>query len=310
MSALTDEIDLFLQLGRAEGWSKQTVDAYRRRLDALAEFLKQRGVVRVADVMNSDLDAYMIHLVERDLKRSSRQTYGASIREFFRRMQERGKVLRNPARDLPMPDDDDVELPKAPLDEAEVIELFASLPRSTAIELRTILHLELLYSCALRLGESVALDLVHVDLHRRVVHVVAGKGGKDRVVPMMGGVVAALTSYLAVRRTLLRGPDHGALLIDQYGKRLDGQAIQQVLRRLSQRRGADKTSLHPHLFRHSIAVHLLRGGADIRHVQAFLGHASLETTKIYLRLVPGRLKEDYDAAMPMIDVGQITSVEP
>ena len=68
-------------------------------------------------------------------------------------------------------------------------------------------------------------------------------------------------------------------------------------------RGPDMQRLHPHLFRHSIAVHLLRGGADVRYIQEFLGHADLDTTKIYLRLVPGHLREDYDAAMPEIEVG-------
>ena len=63
-----------------------------------------------------------------------------------------------------------------------------------------------------------------------------------------------------------------------------------------------KTRLYPHLFRHSVAVHLLQNGADIRHVQQFLGHKELDTTKIYLRMVPGRLKEDYEKAMPEINI--------
>jgi site-specific recombinase XerD len=76
-----------------------------------------------------------------------------------------------------------------------------------------------------------------------------------------------------------------------------------TFRALNARRGPEARQLHPHLLRHSIAVHLLRGGADGRHIQAFLGHGSLDTTKIYLRLVPGHLAEDYDKAMPEIAVG-------
>jgi len=109
----------------------------------------------------------------------------------------------------------------------------------------------------------------------------------------------------AVRRTLLKGPDHGALLISQYGRRMAQPSVYGFFDDLNRQRGPDARHLHPHLFRHSIAVHRLRGGADIRYIQAFLGHASLDTTKIYLRLVPGRLKEDYDRAMPEINVGQL-----
>jgi len=85
--------------------------------------------------------------------------------------------------------------------------------------------------------------------------------------------------------------------------RLQDYVIGGVLRGMNRRRKKGMPRLHPHLFRHSIAVHLLHGGADVRHVQMFLGHASLETTKVYLRMVPGRLREAYDAAMPEIAVG-------
>jgi site-specific recombinase XerD len=73
--------------------------------------------------------------------------------------------------------------------------------------------------------------------------------------------------------------------------------------RYSRGHSAPEVRLHPHLLRHSIAVHLLQHGADVRYIQQFLGHANLDTTKVYLRLVPGRLKEDYDRAMPEIAVG-------
>jgi len=80
-------------------------------------------------------------------------------------------------------------------------------------------------------------------------------------------------------------------------------ALAALFNGMNDKRGPDAKHLHPHLFRHSIAVHLLRGGADLRHIQAFLGHSSLNTTKIYLRMVPGRLKEEYEKAMPEIAVG-------
>jgi site-specific recombinase XerD len=106
---------------------------------------------------------------------------------------------------------------------------------------------------------------------------------------------------LLVRRSLLKGPDHGALLLSSIGLRMTDRATRDVFKEINKRR-TGKRHVHPHLLRHSVAVHLLRGGADVRHVQEFLGHASLGTTKIYLRLVPGRLKEDYEKSFPAIAV--------
>ena len=97
--------------------------------------------------------------------------------------------------------------------------------------------------------------------------------------------------------------DHGALLVSQYGQRWKRMSVYNFFTKLNEARGPSARNLHPHLFRHSIAVHLLRGKADIRYIQELLGHADLDTTKHYLRLVPGHLREDYDAAMPDIATG-------
>jgi len=181
--------------------------------------------------------------------------------------------------------------------------LFAALPRRTAFDLRNACLLELLYGCALRISEACALNVTDIDLVSRALTVRNGKGGQDRVVAMTKTAVAAVKDYLAVRRSLLKGPDHGALYLSQYGKRLKMMSVYGFFADLNAARGPDARHLHPHLFRHSIAVHLLRGKASIRHVQELLGHANLNTTKHYLRLVLSHLREDYDAAMPNIAVG-------
>ena len=160
-----------------------------------------------------------------------------------------------------------------------------------------------LYGCGLRRSEVVGLDLSDVDLVARTLLVRDGKGGQNRLLPLPDTAAVAVKDWLALRRTLLRGPDHGELFIGQRGDRLSPDAVNLVFHYLNRRRGPDVRHVYPHLLRHSIAVHLLRGGADVRHIQAFLGHANLDITKIYLRLVPGRLKEEYDQAMPEIYVG-------
>jgi len=111
-------------------------------------------------------------------------------------------------------------------------------------------------------------------------------------------VVAALRDYLALRRTLVQGPDRGALFLGEDGERLRITAFRQWLKRFARKVLGAERRVFPHLFRHSFAVHLLLGGADIRHVQELLGHADLDTTRIYLRLLPEELRADYEAAMP------------
>lgn len=295
-----DAIAAITAAKEAAGNQPRTVSANHRRLQQLGVFLAKRGISSVADVTAADLDAAFVSHAQRGLRQTTRLVYASTVREFFRCCQDRGWILRNPAVDLPIPDDGDLPLPEQPLDEAEVAELLASLPRRDVVDLRNRAHIELLYGCALRLAESVRLDLTDLDFSRCTLQVRAGKGGYDRTIPMMPGTMGAVQDYLAVRRTLLRGPDVGVLLLDRHGRRIREDLLPGILRRLGRKRGR---RLHPHLFRHSIAVHLLRGGADIRHVQQFLGHASVETTKIYLRLVPGHLREEYDRAMPAIAVG-------
>jgi integrase/recombinase XerC len=302
---ITEAIEEFVRQKTVENRSPRTLMMYRKRLDSLVKHLQRSGALRLADVRDTDLHNWMLAMLQRDLKWSTRMGFASTVREFFRFAQERGWVLRNPSCDLPVTYDSDQPLPQPPLEESEVEALLADLPRADVIDLRNRAHIELLYGCALRLAESVALDISDVSFSRRLVVVRDGKGGKGREVPLMKGTAAAVKDYLAVRRTLLRGPDHEALLLNRRGKRLQDYVIGGVLREINRRRARGLTRLHPHLFRHSVAVHLLHGGADVRHVQMFLGHSSLETTKIYLRMVPGRLREDYDAAMPAIVINVI-----
>lgn len=292
----------YLAQRAAEGIALASLTGFRKRLKPMYRFLARRGVRKAADITPADLDAYLTGMAARGVSWRSRRSIASTIRALFRWCQERGLVLANPARDLPVAEADDDELPQAPLSEAEVNDLLAGMPRSDATDLRNRAHLELLYGCALRLTESLNLDVADLDLERRVLRVRDGKGGKDRLLPIPRGAWGAVQDYLAVRRELLRGPDHGALLLTRTGIRLPERAVRRWFQRLNLGRGADAPHLHPHLFRHSIAVHLLRGGADIRHVQQYLGHANLETTKVYLRMVPGHLREAYDAAMPVIAV--------
>jgi site-specific recombinase XerD len=302
------EIERYLRHGQSTGWVDATVRHYRIELVGMIAFLRRRGCRRLADVLPADLDAYMQHLLDIGRAQRSRVHIAETIRRFFRWLQDGGRLVTCPARTLPVPEDGKAPLPQDPLSEGEVQAIFDSFPRGTVTDLRNCCMLELLYGCGLRRAECVALDVDDIDLTRRTLHVRQGKGSQDRLMPVMQTALAAVKDYLAVRVQLVQGVDNGALFIaSQSGRRLGAISIAQLFRALRKARGPDAPWLHPHLLRHSIAVHLLRRGADIRYIQQFLGHSCLDTTKIYLRLVPGHLKKDYDAAMPEFAIGLVTA---
>ena len=295
-----DDIETYLAERAATTLMASSVMTERYLFRRILAWIHTSGIQRWASLTPDHLDAFLHQLSLDGLAVKTRDHYYWVLTGLCQWLVERGKVIANPARRLdPIIATGQEPLPPPPLSQADIAQVFALLPRRHAVDLRNRLQVELCYSCGLRLAESVALALTDLDLNRRTIVVRAGKGDHDRMLPLMTGTMLAAREYLTVRRDLLRGPDHGALLLGSEGQRLNIKELGKVLRRVSK---VLAKRVHPHLLRHSIAVHLLRSGADVRHIQHFLGHTSLDTTKIYLRLVPGQLREDYEEAMPAIAV--------
>ena len=155
---------------------------------------------------------------------------------------------------------------------------------------------ELLYGAGLRVGELVSLDCPAVDLSERLVRV-SGKGGNDRVVPFGAPAARAIAHYLAVGRPAFANAESGdALFLGEAGGRWDQRRARAAVHKLAT--AADVADVAPHALRHSAATHLLHNGADLRDVQEFLGHASLNTTQRYTRVDPARVAAAYLQAHP------------
>lgn len=296
---LHDELDAYLARRAAAAFRPATVRTHRLLIGGFIRWLGEQGHRKWTTVTAAQVDAYLLYLADAGWLASSRKTAACAMRRFGRWLLDAGKVLRDPTTDIHLPDPDEEPLPPAPLSEEQVAAVCATVGRDTVVDLRVRLHLELLYACALRNSEAIHLDLSDVDLDNRTLLVRDGKGGRSRMLPLLPSTLHAAADYLALRRELLHSPDHGALLLAHSGRRLPKWWMQDHLHKLS---GTIGFRVFPHLLRHSIAVHLLRRGTDIRYIQQFLGHEDLETTKVYLRLVPGQLREDYDAAMPVFPV--------
>jgi integrase/recombinase XerC len=202
------------------------------------------------------------------------------------------RISGNPAHD--------VRAPKAArrlphtLDADQMARLL-QIPAGDQLSARDRAIMELLYSSGLRLAELVGLTLTSIDLQDRVVRVL-GKGSKARIVPVGRAAVTALRTWLR-ERGALAGPGECALFVGRTGKRLGARAVQMRVALWARRQGLGM-HVHPHLFRHSFASHLLESSGELRAVQELLGHADISTTQIYTHLDFQHLARIYDATHP------------
>jgi site-specific recombinase XerD len=180
-------------------------------------------------------------------------------------------VLHNPARVLRLPTS--TSLPRGILTIAQAHRLMTAPYPGSPIGLRDRAILELVYGTGLRLGEATRTDVTDLDLRAKLLLVRNGKGRKDRIVPIGGAAAAALDTYLTESRP--------ALFLARTGARLSAISLRARIQLAARRLGLRLT---PHALRHTCATHLLRGGADLRHVQALLGHRRLTTTALYTRV--------------------------
>jgi integrase/recombinase XerC len=179
--------------------------------------------------------------------------------------------------------------------DADQMARLLEIPAGGGLTARDRALMELLYSSGLRLAELVALDVGDIDLKDRTVRVL-GKGRKSRIVPVGRLALASLRAWLKERASLAAA-DELALFVGRGGRRLGPRAIQARVDYWAKRQGLG-VHVHPHLFRHSFASHLLESGGELRGVQELLGHADISTTQIYTHLDFQHLARIYDAAHP------------
>jgi integrase/recombinase XerC len=216
----------------------------------------------------------------------------SALRTFFGFLLREGLLRHNPALDIRAPKAGR-RLPHA-LDVDQMGRLLA-MPATGALGQRDLAMMELLYSSGLRLAELVGLNVADLDLADRTVRVL-GKGSKTRIMPVGRQAVTALQGWLRQRASLAAAGE-SAVFITQRGRRLGARAVQLVVARRARAQGLPM-GVHPHLFRHSFATHLLESSRDLRAVQELLGHASISTTQIYTHLDFQHLARIYESSHP------------
>jgi integrase/recombinase XerD len=282
-------IDAFLEMMAAErGAARHTLDAYRRDLADFRRFLG-RGGVELGAATGEDIRTYLAELAGRGMRPSTTVRRLAAIRQYFRFLYLEGRRGDDPTTHIDTPKQSR-RLPKL-LEEEEIEALIAAArARSGPDALRLVALLELLYATGLRISELVGLPLSALAPDRTVL-TVRGKGGKERMVPVGSAAREALSTWLGVRTFYVVDPSRQRWLFPSRGRggHLTRQRVAQLLKRLAPEAGIDPARLSPHVLRHAFASHLVAHGADLRAVQAMLGHADIATTQIYTHVQTERL---------------------
>jgi len=293
-------------MGSERRLSAHTDSSYARDLRALVAWCDRQGLADWSALDSQHIRRFAAHSHALGLAPRSIQRRLSAVRSFFEfllreapaeaargaRGRRAPRVTLNPALE--------VRAPKSPrrlpqtLDADQMARLL-EIPAGGGLTARDRALMELLYSSGLRLAELVGLNLSDIDLRDRTVQVL-GKGRKARIVPVGRLALAALRAWLR-ERAALAAAGESALFVGRGGRRLGPRAIQARVDYWAKRQGLG-VHVHPHLFRHSFASHLLESGGELRGVQELLGHADISTTQIYTHLDFQHLARIYDAAHP------------
>ncbi|WP_281281641.1 site-specific tyrosine recombinase XerD [Blastococcus colisei] len=292
------------------GLAPNTIASYRRDLRRYAEYLAAAGVRGLGEVAESDVSGFLAALRQGDddhppLSATSAARAVVAVRGLHRFALLDGIVPDDVAHEV-RPPTPARRLPKA----VPVESVVALIEAAGAVEaprgLRDRALLELLYGTGARISEAVGLAVDDLDRGQAAVRL-AGKGGKERVVPVGSYALRAVEDYLVRARPALAangltgkrgGVRGGTLFLNVRGGPLSRQSAWAILRSAAERAGLEPATVSPHTLRHSFATHLLDGGADVRVVQELLGHASVTTTQVYTLVTVDRLREVYATSHP------------
>ena len=294
-------VEQFLNYTTVErGLSPNTIAAYRNDLTQFVDFLQSRdsslqGNGSWKRIDTEALTAFVLDLHERGYSDKTKTRKVASTKALFGFLLEEGVIDKNPMEDFASPGVGE-SLPET-LSVEEIDALLSVEEAATPMSLRDRAMIEIMYATGVRVSELVSLDIDDVDLDENFVRCM-GKGSKERIIPVHDEAVEAVRVYLQDGRESLAGPAAGrALFVSRKGGRLTRQALWLILKGRAQAAGIER-KITPHTLRHSFATHLLIGGAQLRHVQELLGHASITTTQVYTHLTSEHVRAQYESSHP------------
>ncbi|GAA6529787.1 MAG: tyrosine recombinase XerD [Prevotella sp.] len=276
----------YLKLERS--YSPNTVEAYHRDVLLLLEFFRKKEI-SPADARLEDLEQFSAGLHDLGEGPRSQARILSGVRSFYRYLQLEGYLKMDPSELLESPQIGE-HLPEY-LTTDEVDQLEASIDLSKWEGQRNKAIIEVLFSCGLRVSELVNLQLSNLYLDEKFVRVI-GKGNKERLVPISDAAIKELNLWFYDRRQMdIKPGEEGYVFLNRRGHHLTRVMILIMIKKQAQDAGIKKT-ISPHTLRHSFATALLRGGADLRAIQAMLGHENIGTTEIYTHLETSDLRRE------------------
>ncbi len=293
MNALLEDFKNHLSFERQ--LSPNTVASYGADVAAYLEYCEANQIApEHAQPAFLDQYNYQLRVVQR-LETSSVFRKMEAVKSFYKFLLIEQRIKEDPTRFLKSP-----RLPQTIPHQLsrEEMERLLSYPAQTFEELRTVTIVDLLYAAGLRVSELIRLRLEHVNIQERWV-LAYGKGGKQRFVPIHKEVCRRLEQYLSAREAKFASKTQvdSELFLNKNGRKISRVSVWKDLAALGRKANISQP-LHPHLFRHTFASHLLQGGADLRSLQEMLGHANLTTTQIYTHLDVSDLKEKHKKFHP------------
>jgi integrase/recombinase XerD len=280
-------IDLFLDHVKVErGLARNSVEAYGRDLAKFRRFAEEAGLEDAGDVEARHILAYLVELAKAKIAVRSQARNLVALRQLFQHLRGERHIAHDPTADVELPR---IGRPLPVTLTLQEVEDLLSQPRIDTVRgLRDAAMLETLYATGLRVSELVRLRHVDVNLGEQFLSTV-GKGRKQRLVPLGERARDRIRDYLATARSaLLGGRESPALFVTHLGRPMTRQGFWKLLGAYARAAGIRKR-LSPHKLRHSFATHLVERGADLRAVQAMLGHADIGTTQIYTHVSRERL---------------------
>lgn len=280
--------------------STHTYDAYNRDVMEFINFLNEEGIDGFEQVDRNVVMNFISWLRKRSgvngtLKNSTIARKLSSLRSLYRYLNEYVGILNNPFIYFKTPKQSK-RIPEFLFyDEMEMFLDTFDLESDDGLRNRALF--ECMYACGMRVSEVVDLKLSDIDFHDQIVRI-TGKGDKMRIVPFYELAGELLCKYIEnVRNKWIKEETHAYVFVNQRGKKLTTRGVQYLMEKAAHTCDLH-VHIHPHMFRHSFATHLLDNGADLRIVQELLGHSSLSTTQIYVHVSADRLKNVYVNAHP------------
>jgi integrase/recombinase XerD len=288
---------------RLKNYSEYTIKGRRVHIDYFIAWAAARGIVEPVEVTRTVLESYQKHVYHYRKKNGEPLGFNGQhdrivpLRVWFKWMARQHHILHNPASEIELPRIG-FRLPKAVLTANEAEQVIQQANVHDPLGLRDRAILETLYSTGIRRLELVSLKVWDLDLERATIAIRQGKGKKDRIIPIGDRAAAWVRKYLDESRPHLASePDDHIVFLSNAGEPFSLDYLTEVVRGYVDAAEIGKRGAC-HLFRHTMATLMLEGGADIRFIQAMLGHADLKTTQIYTHVAIRQLQEIHRATHP------------